>query len=110
LASGGPVVTAHAHRRHEAQLARCAAGIPAEILDPFQHNMQPQAGLAPGGMRRVVSSPLGMRRRCFWNPRAPARMTVTRRLSLRCWSGGGAPMMSGLYLRRPEEARAAPIA
>ncbi|MFC3527028.1 hypothetical protein ACFOMH_02505 [Paracoccus mangrovi] len=52
MASGGPVVAAHAHRRHEAQLSAGllrAAGIPAEILDPFQHNMQPQAGLTACG-------------------------------------------------------------
>ena len=56
-ASGAPVVVAHAYRWHEAQMAAAmlrAAGIPADVLDALNHNAQPMAGLALGGMRLVV--------------------------------------------------------
>ena len=113
-ASGAPVVVAHAYRWHEAQMAAAmlrAAGIPADVLDALNHNAQPMAGLALGGMRLVV--PPSRRDEALAllasTPLPRARMTLGRVLLfvvLLWWCGAG-PMMSGLYLRRPEEARAA---
>lgn len=113
MAAGGPVVIAHAYRWHEAQMAVAmlrAAGIPADLADPLTHNMRPDAGLALGGMRLMV--PVRHRDEALALlasvPPPPARLRLG--WALLVWWCGAAPMMSGLYLRRPEEARAAPVA
>lgn len=69
MATGGPVVIAHAYRWHE------ALALLASVPPP------------------------------------PARMRLGRALLflVLVWWCGAAPMMSGLYLRRPEKARAASV-
>ena len=117
LASGGPVVIAHAYRWHEAQLATAmlrAAGIQAGITDPLVHNTMPESGLALGGMRLMVPPSQQNEALALLAsvPLPETRMTLGRALlfAVLVWWCGAAPMMSGLYLRRPEIARAAPAA
>ena len=117
MAAGGPVVIAHAYRWHEAQMAAAmlrAAGIPVEVADPLIHNMRPDAGLALGGMRLTVPASYHDEALALLAsvPLPPARMSLGRAMLfvVLVWWCGAAPMMSGLYLRRPEIARAAPAA
>lgn len=113
-AAGGPVVIAHAYRWHEAQMAVAmlrAAGIPARADALHIHHMMPEAGLALGGMRLTV--PPVQRDQALALlasvPLPPTRMGWRNALIFIAlvWWCGAAPMMSGLYLRRPEEVRAA---
>ena len=96
LASGGPVVIAHAYRQHEAQLAASmlrAAGIRAGIADPLIHNTMPESGLALGGMRLMVppSQPDEALALLASVPLPQTRMPFSRRCFSRCLSGGAGP-------------------
>lgn len=111
-AGGGPVVIAHAYRWHEAQMAVAmlrAAGIPADAADFLIHNMMPQAGLALGGVRLMVPAQFRDEALALLASVAPppARMRLGRAMlfALLVWWCGAAPMMSGLYLRRPDPQR-----
>ena len=111
-AGGGPVVIAHAYRWHEAQMAVAmlrAAGIPADAAGSLIHNMMPQAGLALGGVRLMVPAQFrdeALELLASVAP-PPARMRLGRAMlfALLVWWCGAAPMMSGLYLRRPDPPR-----
>ena len=117
MVAGGPVQIAHAYRWHEAQMAVAmlrAAGIPADTTCSLIHNLMPDAGLALGGVRLIVPAQCRDEALALLasTPLPRARMTLGRVLLfvvLFWWCGAG-PMMSGLYLRRPEEARAAATA
>ncbi len=111
-AGGGPVVIAHAYRWHEAQMAVAmlrAAGIPADAAGSLIHNMMPQAGLALGGVRLMVPAQFrdeALELLASVAP-PPARMRLGRAMlfAVLVWWCGAAPMMSGLYLRRPDPPR-----
>ena len=113
MAAGGPVVIAHAYRWHEAQMAVAmlrAAGILAETAAPLIHNMMPTAGLALGGVRLMVpASQRGEALALLQSvPAPPARRMGLGRILLFVvlyWWCEVGPMMSGLYLRRPDPPR-----
>ena len=86
-----------------------AAGIPADAAGSLIHNMMPQAGLALGGVRLMVPAQFrdeALELLASVAP-PPARMRLGRAMlfALLVWWCGAAPMMSGLYLRRPDPPR-----
>ena len=116
MVAGGPVLIAHAYRWREAQMAVAmlrAAGIPADTTGSLIHNLMPDAGLALGGVRLIVPAQCRDEALALLAsvPPPPARMRLGRALLflVLVWWCGAVPMMSGLYLRRPEITRAAPV-
>lgn len=112
---GDQCLIAHAYRWHEAALAVSllrASGLSVSVLDGQAHAAMPETGVALGGMRIVV--PASQRSEALALlasvPLPRASMSAWAKLILVgmfLWIGAFsmrnvAPMMSGLYLRRPE--------
>ena len=112
--TGGLIEVARAYLAHEAQLAVAllqAEGIAATAFDTNTHVMLPNHAVALGGLRVMV--PSGDLDRALWllsavpqagTRRRPAMVMLLIALTYLC---GGAPIPSGLFLRRPETQLAA---